>query len=234
MNTIETHTNYCMQAMKSISSLMRNKKYKGVFITGTNTGVGKTFFSILLIRTLNQLEWQTVGIKPIASGCNKTPLGLRNNDALQLQQHSFLTFDYSQINPFAFEPPIAPHIAAAQCEESLTVNKLLSACQPVLQSQADIIVVEGIGGWQVPLNHHEMLADFAIALKFPIILVVCMTLGCLNHTILTVQSIQQSNLPFLGWIANCIDPNMIALQENIETLKKIIAEPCLATIPYMR
>lgn len=205
---------------------------KGFFITGTDTGVGKTFVARQILQQFNSQGLRTAAIKPVASGCEETTDGLRNEDALLLQQSMSMQFTYKQINPFAFKPPIAPHIAAQQVGVTLNVEKLLDACQPILTSDADVVIVEGAGGWLVPLNDHETLADFAIALGFPIILVVGMKLGCLNHAFLTATNIQQRKVKFSGWIANSIVPNMLQKNENLNTLKNKINAPLLFQFEY--
>lgn len=203
-----------------------------VFITGTNTEVGKTYVSCELLRWFQRQSYHTVGLKPIASGCERAPNGLfRNSDAMQLMAAATEKLSYHMINPFSFEPAIAPHIAAAQSAVSLTASNVAAAIEAGLNNSADITLIEGAGGWQLPLNHHEYLSDVIATLKIPVICVVGMTLGCLNHAILTCEAIgRQTQL--LGWVANCIDPAMDALQENIISLEQHIKAPCLAVVPY--
>ena len=202
------------------------------FVTGTDTDVGKTYVSCGLLDAFNAQGLSTVGIKAVASGCVKTPEGLRSGDALLLQQHASVVLPYDVINPIAFEPAIAPHIAAQQVGFLLTQKNILEKCREALDVPADIHLVEGAGGWLVPLHEHEFLADFAEALGAEIILVVGMRLGCINHALLTVESIKNRGCVLKGWVANCIDPLMHHLQENIDTLKCSIAAPLLGVVPY--
>lgn len=192
---------------------------RGFFITGTDTGVGKTTMGVHLLKQFNQEGLRTLGLKPVASGSEQTPEGLRNEDALLLQAASSIQLDYTQVNPFAFAPAIAPHIAAKAAGIELSVSKIARHCQQVIESyQPDVVIVEGAGGWQVPLNDQESFADLAIALDFPVILVVAIRLGCINHALLSWQVIQSTALPFAGWIANCMVPDMPVIQDNIDTL----------------
>ena len=203
------------------------------FITGTDTGIGKTFVSLHLLEKYKKEEgYKTAALKPVACGGELTPDGLRNNDAVLLQQAVTESFDYDDINPFAFEKPIAPHLAAAHSNVELTIDKIITACQPVLRSSADRIFIEGAGGWHVPLNQHETMADLALALRFPVILVVGMRLGCLNHAMLTVESIKQKGVSLAGWVANCIDPDMKCVEENITTLREYIPAPMIERFDY--
>lgn len=205
---------------------------RGYFITGTDTEVGKTYVTTKLLDYFNHQGFQTAAIKPIASGAKNTENGLRNEDGLLLQKHASIQFPYDLVNPYCLLPPIAPHIALAYQKSSLTVKELLCACQPILNQTPDITLIEGVGGWLVPLNHRETMADFAVALGFPVILVVGMKLGCINHSLLTFHHLQQSNIQIAGWIANCIDPKMNVLQENIDTLKEKLPIPLISTIPF--
>lgn len=205
---------------------------KGYFITGTDTSIGKTYVATKLLDHFNRQGFRTAAIKPLASDSKHTENGLRNEDALLLQKHASSHFNYDLVNPYCIEEPISPHIALARQGTPLCVKDLLLACQPILNQAPDITLVEGVGGWTVPLNHQESMADFAIALGFPVILVVGMKLGCLNHTLLTYYQLQKSPLQIAGWIANCFDPNMRALQENIDTLKEKLPIPLISVIPF--
>ncbi len=205
---------------------------QGYFITGTDTNIGKTFVATRLLEQLNKTGKKTLGFKPIASGCEKTPNGLRNEDALALQQAASIACPYELVNPFAFAPPIAPHIAAAQQQITISIEQLIQAAKQLDTLQPDVIVVEGAGGWTVPINDQHSFADFAKALNFPVILVVGMRLGCLNHAILSYQSIVQAGVPLAGWVANCIEPMMPYLQENIDTLRAAIKAPLIEVVPF--
>jgi len=204
---------------------------KGFFITGTNTGVGKTSTACLLLKTLNSQGYKTAALKPVATGCEQTSQGLRSADALLLQDNINLKIPYQNINPFAFAPPIAPHIAAEQAKVNLTVSSILHACLPVLQSEVDYVMVEGVGGFCVPLNNKETTIELAQAFNFPVILVVGLRLGCLNHALLTYQSIKATNLALAGWVGFVCDIDMLVLEENIKTLKNKILAPFLGKYP---
>lgn len=199
----------------------------GFFIAGTDTGIGKTYIATSLLRLLKQKGFSTIALKPLACGGVATPDGLRNEDAVILSEMATQQLSYSQINPIAFAEPIAPHIAAEHMHVRLTAGGLYEACCNVITSDVDYIIVEGCGGWEVPLNHKETLADFAYLLGYPIILVVGMRLGCLNHFILTIKSIQNKKMNLAGWVANCIDAEMPALSENIQTLTQYFEKPPL-------
>ena len=218
--------------MLNYPALTKLLSEKRLFITGTNTDCGKTTVACQLLQHFNQLGKKTVGIKPVASGAELTDEGLRNEDALALQYYSSLKLPYSSVNPFVFEPPIAPHIAAQQAKKSLSVEILLKACEQALKTEADLIIIEGAGGWLVPLNEEETLADFAKSVEASMILVVGMTLGCLNHALLTEQSMRQMKVKIGGWIANEIDPSMQCRDENLSTLQNRLQLPYLGNIPY--
>lgn len=204
-----------------------------IFVAGTDTEVGKTFVSVLLLEIFNQLGYSTLGIKPIASGCSLDKGRLRNDDALQLQLASSLQVDYDVINPFAFEPPIAPHIAAQQDGVTLSVDGIMDKLNSSLNMAADITVIEGAGGWLVPLNQTQTIADLVVALKIPVVLTVGIKLGCINHALLTVDAIKQSGAQLVGWFANCLVPDTLVPQENIATLSRAINAPCLGVLPYL-
>ncbi len=206
------------------------KKY---FIAGTDTSIGKTYVAAGLLRLFKQAGFSTVGIKPVASGSIiKSKQGVGNKDALELQKAASIKLPYKIINPFLFQEPIAPHIAAQRENVPLSVNKIMAACRPGLNSAADVTLIEGCGGWQVPLNNRETMADFVRALKIPVILVVGMRLGCINHTLLTLQSMQTLGIELSGWIANCFLPRVRVRQENIETLSNWLPAPLLGVIGY--
>ena len=159
--------------------------------------------------------------------------GLRNSDALALIAQSTVPLPYTQINPYAFAPAIAPHIAAQEAGVELSVAGLYRAAQVILQEQADFILIEGAGGWRVPISATEFLSDFAIALQLPVILVVGVKLGCINHALLTAQAIINDGLELAGWVANVIDPNCARLAENLATLQQLMPAPCLAEVPHL-
>lgn len=206
---------------------------KALFIAGTDTDVGKTEIACGLLHAAKLMDMSTAAVKPVAAGCQQTAEGLRNDDALKLQKETSISLAYDLINPVALEPPIAPHIAAAQINKSLTAAELEQACRKVLDQSADLTVVEGAGGWRVPLNERETLADLAKALDISVVLVVGLRLGCINHSLLTVEAIAADGLQLAGWVANHVDPQMACQQENIATLQQLIAAPCIGTVPYM-
>ncbi len=197
------------------------------FIAGTDTEVGKTYSCCHLLRQLNEIGKTTVGLKPVASDSQCINGTLVNNDALQLQRAASTTLDLNTINPFTFKAPISPHLAAAEEQVTLSAQAIKQSLQPGLNTNADITLIEGTGGWYAPINDTETMADIAIHLDTPVILVVGMKLGCLNHALLTAEAIQQSGLSLHSWIANCIDPNMLHLQSNIDTLKHRLQAPML-------
>lgn len=206
---------------------MQNRQAPGFFIAGTDTGVGKTFMTTRFLKQFNQLGFRTIGIKPVASGCEVTAGGLRNDDALQLQAAASVDLPYELVNPITFEPPISPNLAAEFNNYSLTADAVVRACQPALEQEADIFLVEGAGGWLAPINDRETMADVAIQLGFPVILVVGLRLGCLNHTRLTVASMRASGVPIVGWVANAVDGAFEAMQENQDYLARVLGVPLL-------
>jgi dethiobiotin synthetase len=205
---------------------------KGVFVTGTDTEVGKTVVSVGLIEKFKQQGLAVAAMKPIASGCENTAQGLRNDDALALQQYANIKLAYELMNPYAFEPAIAPHIAAEQSNKSVDLNVIKTNFNQI-QQQADTVVVEGAGGWLVPLNQTQTMADLAIALDLPIVLVVGIRLGCINHALLSVAAIQQSGLSFLGWVANHVDQRSES-EDIVSSLKQRIDAPCLGEVPFLQ
>jgi dethiobiotin synthetase len=204
---------------------------KGFFITGTDTEVGKTWCTLGLMAALQQQGKTVVAMKPVASGCERTAEGLRNDDALRLQAQASVALPYESINPYAFEPAVAPHIAAAQSGITLHIDTIIENFRQ-LREKADITLVEGVGGWQVPLNEEESVADLARALGLPVILVVGLRLGCINHALLSAESIRASGCALAGWIANCNDPAMPEKQTNIDAIIQRIATPLLGIVPY--
>ena len=206
---------------------------KRFFITGTDTGVGKTKISCTLLQAANKLDLSTCGLKPIASGCELIDGLWRNEDAIALQQAGSFPLDYEDINPFAFAEAIAPHIAAEKNNASLSVQPLLNRCRWIINLPIDFTIVEGAGGWLVPLNQNETLADFVCAMKLPVVLVVGIRLGCINHALLTVQSIKTMGLTLSAWVANGIDPNTENEPEIIDSLCSRINAPCLGRVPFV-
>ncbi|MFT7414523.1 MAG: dethiobiotin synthetase [Methylophagaceae bacterium] len=203
-----------------------------VFVTGTDTDVGKTRISVALIELLQRQGKRAVAMKPIASGCDLTMDGLRNDDALQLSQQADVDLSYELINPYAFAPAIAPHIAAEQANIVIELA-VIKQNFDLLQQQSDAVVVEGAGGWLVPINLTETMEDLAIHLNLPVILVVDIRLGCINHALLTVKAIEATGLKLEGWVANNLGRNPQSI-EIVETLTQRIWAPCLGYVPKLQ
>lgn len=204
------------------------------FIAGTDTDVGKTTIAAGLLHAARQLGLSTLAAKPVASGCGVTPKGLRNSDALALIDESSIKLPYEQVNPFAFEPAIAPHVAAREEGVALEVQTLRDAMRHVLDQGADFTLVEGAGGWRVPLSNHANLSDLAIALKLPVILVVGVRLGCINHALLSAEAIARDGLQLAGWVANIVDPRTSRLEDNLSSLAERLPAPCLGRVPWLK
>lgn len=204
------------------------------FVIGTDTNVGKTYIASALIKHFVRAGYQTVGMKPLASGCNVMPDSeLLNDDVQALTAASNVTAPLDLINPYRFEPAIAPHIAATQAGQAVDCAQVIRAYQQ-LSSLADIVVVEGAGGFLVPLNEQHTLADLAVMLNIPVILVVGMRLGCINHALLTVEAIQARGLRLAGWVANQLEPEMPVFAENLASLQQRIAAPCLGVVGWQQ
>ncbi|WP_416467173.1 dethiobiotin synthase [Pseudomonas sp. LFS044] len=204
------------------------------FIAGTDTDVGKTTIAAGLLHAARLQGLSTLGAKPVASGCSATAKGLRNADALALIDESSVKLAYEAVNPFAFEPAIAPHVAAREAGVALEVPALLKAMRHVLDQDADFTLVEGAGGWRVPLSDHANLSDLAIALKLPVILVVGVRLGCINHALLSAEAIARDGLQLAGWVANIIEPRTARLEENLASLAERLPAPCLGRVPKLK
>lgn len=208
---------------------------KGFFITATDTDAGKTFVSSGLLQSWSDRGYKSLGFKPVASGCQLTSEGLRNDDALKLMAASNVALDYELINPYSFEPAIAPHIAAHKAGVTIDLQVIVDS---IMQQQtiADYILVEGVGGWLVPLNDQQNVADLACLLSFPVILVVNMRLGCINHALLTAWAIEQKGLTIVGWIANnsnVATEKMACYEENIQSLKERLNAPLMGMLPNL-
>jgi len=205
---------------------------RGVFVTGTDTGVGKTHASCVLLGALRARGLRAVGMKPVASGCRETPAGLRNEDAEALIAASAPMPAYVDCNPYAFAPPIAPHIAARARGIDVRLEPMLAA-HARLSQDADRVVVEGVGGWMAPLSDMLMQADLVRALDVPVILVVGLRLGCLNHALLSARAIAADGASLIGWIANRIDPDMAEVDANLATLRARIGAPLLGVLDHV-
>lgn len=198
------------------------------FITGTDTGVGKTFVSCALLHRFTREGSSTIGMKPVAAGLDANG---SNEDVVLLRGASSIAAAPALVNPFAFSSPIAPHLAAAEEGRDIRFAPIHQALN-ALRAQADVVIVEGVGGFRVPLGPEGDSADLAQTLGLPVILVVGLRLGCLNHTLLTEEAILARGLPLAGWIANCIDPDMLRREENIAALGDSIAAPLLGVLDY--
>lgn len=211
------------------------------FVTGTDTEVGKTFVSCALLAKCNDMGLSTAAYKPVSAGCELSAQGLRNDDAMQLQQISSVLLDYNDVNPIAFEEPIAPHLACAKKVAKgdgklIELHDINLGYQHLVLKQSDVLLVEGAGGWRLPLGKNsqgreQFLSDFAIAQQLPVIMVVGMRLGCVNHALLTAQAIEQDGLVVAGWVANMLEPDMPFLDENIQSLQNLLTAPLVARIP---
>lgn len=206
---------------------------KRFFVTGTDTEIGKTTIAAGILYAAHAAGLTTAGVKPVAAGCEMTAEGPRNDDALALLAQCRPALEYAQVNPIALEAAIAPHIAAQEEGVALSAGELAEACQAVFEMQRDLTLVEGAGGWLVPLNRGETLADLAKALQVQVIMVVGMRLGCINHALLTAQAIERDGLKLAGWVANYVDPDMSRPQENFDTLKRLLPVPCLGKVPRL-
>ena len=206
---------------------------KTYFITGTDTDAGKTVVSCGLLEAARQNQLETIALKPVSAGCNVTPDGLRHGDAVQLMEAMTIELPYSQVNPVALEPPVAPHIAAEEAGRRVTVDRLAGICRGALMRKHDFSLIEGAGGWRVPLNNREMLSGLAVEMNLPVVLVVGMKLGCLSHALLTAESILRDGMKLAGWVANQIDPDMSRYEENLQTLKGMMPAPCLGVVAWL-
>lgn len=203
------------------------------FITGTDTDCGKTTVAAGLLHAARRARLSTAAVKPVASGCIAGPDGLRNADALALWGECTLALDYAQVNPFAFEPAIAPHLAARESAQTLSVDALARAVEAVLALGADLTIVEGAGGWRVPLGQGVNLSELPRALGLPVIMVVGMRLGCINHAYLTAEAIERDGLQLAGWVGNVVDPAMDRLDDNLQTLMAGLSAPCLGVVGHL-
>ena len=201
------------------------------FVTGTDTGVGKTRIATGLCVAFAAAGQRVAAMKPVASGCVRTPQGLRNEDAMALLGVMTVPASYADVNPYAFEPGIAPHIAAA--EAGIVVDfAVLDRCFERLRRQSDVTIVEGAGGWLAPLDATRTFADLAAHWQLDVVLVVGLRLGCLNHALLTADAIAQRGLRLRGWVGNAIDPHFARPAANIDTLRTRLIAPCLGLFSY--
>jgi dethiobiotin synthetase len=204
----------------------------GVFVTGTDTDCGKTVVACGLAAAFRARELRVGVMKPVAAGGEKTPEGLRNQDALDLLAASGCDLPYAIVNPCVYVPPIAPHIAAAQAGEAIRFAPLRDAFEQI-RAASDVVVVEGAGGWRVPLGPDGDIADLAAVLGVPVMLVVGLRLGCLSQALLTAESIGCAGCRLAGWVGNVVDPGMAAREENVATLRARLPAPCLGIVPRL-
>jgi len=204
---------------------------RGIFITGTDTGVGKTVVACALARAFRAEGYRVGVMKPVAAGAVRTPQGLRNADALALIEASGTERPYGDVNPYCFEPAVSPHIAAKEAMIEIDCN-IIRHHFDVLASEQERIVVEGAGGWFAPISEHQTMADVAWALSIPALVVVGVRLGCLNHAQLTRLAIEAHGVTFAGWIASHVDPAMERTDENVAALERLLGEPPLAVLSY--
>ncbi len=205
---------------------------RGVFITGTDTEVGKTVVSVALLNMLKRQGVSTVAMKPVASGAKKINAQYLNEDALSLQRAATVDVPYTQLNPYVFPEPVAPHVAAAQVGVEIDFETIKQSFHG-LSALSDFILVEGVGGWLAPLNRQQTVADLAVELELPVLLVVGLRLGCINHALLSAGAIEQSGATLQGWIANKVQGNYPRVDENIEAIVQRLDAPLLATLEYL-
>jgi dethiobiotin synthetase len=200
------------------------------FVTGTDTEVGKTAVSCALLRAAAAAGLNTAAVKPVAAGCDERG---HNEDALQLMEAMTADMDYEQVNPVALEAAIAPHIAAQQEGRRVQASRLAGLCRGVMMSGADLVLIEGAGGWRVPVSPRETLADLARELQVGVILVVGMRLGCLNHALLTAEAVRCDGLQLAGWVANQPGARMNCHEQNLDTLRTMLPAPFLGELPHL-
>jgi dethiobiotin synthetase len=203
----------------------------GLFITGTDTEVGKTEVARLIVRALVATGVRVAVMKPVAAGSVMTAAGLRNADAVGLMADSNVAMPYATVNPYCLPAPVSPHLAAREVGVTIELPRLQESFA-ALEAAADYVIVEGAGGWFAPLNEQQFIADLAAALALPVLLVVGLRLGCLNHALLSVAAIRQRGVILGGWIANHIDPEFSRVPANLETLERHIGMPAIATVAH--
>ncbi len=203
----------------------------GLFVTGTDTEVGKTVVARLIVRSLVATGVRVAVMKPVAAGSLMTAAGARNEDALGLIADSNVDMPYETVNPYCLDAPVSPHLAARDMGISIELPRIRERFD-ALASVADYVIVEGAGGWFAPLNDAEFVGDLAAALDLPVLLVVGLRLGCLNHALLTAAAIRQRGLPLAGWIGNQIDPGFARMRDNVRTLEQHLGMPPIACVAH--
>lgn len=205
---------------------------RALFVTGTDTGVGKTVIAAALLRGLRERGQRVAGMKPVASGCRKSPDGIVSDDARALIAEASESAPYRIVNPYGFIPPIAPHVAAVEAGTRIDLRELERAYR-ILAGLADVVVIEGAGGWLTPIDAKHALADFARKVKADVVLVVGLRLGCLNHALLSAQAIEHSGLKLAGWVANAIDPGFERVSDNVRALQERLKAPLLGQVAHL-
>jgi dethiobiotin synthetase len=200
------------------------------FVTGTDTEVGKTAVCCALLEAARDKGLRTAAVKPVAAGCDSSG---HNEDALQLMACMTEKMDYSQVNPVALDEAIAPHLAARHQGRRLQASRLAGLCRGVMSGVADVVFIEGAGGWRVPIGSRETLADLARELQVGVIMVVGMRLGCINHALLTAEAIRRDGLQLAGWVANQCGESMACHAENLDTLCNLLPAPLLGEVPLL-
>ena len=210
---------------------MHGSAFTGIYVTGTDTGIGKTRASTVLLHALRARGLRAVGMKPVASGCERIDAGWRNEDALALQAASDPVPAYDDVNPYALPHPLAPQLAARDADVTIELDRLLAA-HARLRACADTVVVEGVGGWAAPLSDTLLQADLVRALDVRVVLVVGLRLGCLNHAFLSARAIAADGCRLAGWIGNAIDPDMARREDNLRLLADGLSAPCWGVLPH--
>lgn len=221
---------------------MKKLLNKAFFITGTDTNAGKTEISLALMESFKRRAYQVAGMKPIACGGLTTEQGLQNEDAIRIRDAvspefwnrsgcETLQAQYAAVNPYMFKRPVAPHIAAEQENIEINISSIQAKFQKI-KNNADVTIVEGVGGWQVPISRQQTMQDLVRELQIPVIMTVGLKLGAINHSLLTYQAIQNAGLNCCAWVATVLDPDMLCLDKNILALTEKFTCPCLAVIPH--
>ena len=202
-------------------------------VSGTDTGIGKTWVTVALIRAFLDRGERVLGMKPLASGCEVIDNELRNEDALLIQQAGWQAVDYSLVNPYAFKPPVSPHAAAAKEGVQVSLKTILE-CYEILQGQADRVIIEGVGGWRVPFSDELSLKDLVKALELPVIMVVGLKLGCINHALLTAEALDRDGIELRAWVANQLESDYLMQDATMRTLETSIPAPMLGLTPCLQ
>lgn len=202
---------------------------QGYFITGTDTNVGKTWVAVMLMEHFKSKGKSVVGFKPVASGCDLVDGKWVNSDALLLQAHGSISLDYGEVNPYAYQSPVSPHIAGK--DDPVVLREIINKFNK-LKQKAEVVVVEGAGGWYSPVNDHQQNSDLARELELPVILIVAVKLGCINHALLTFRAIARDGVHCLGWVAVQSDPCVLEKEKIVMTLQEKLDMPLIAAIPY--